>query len=910
MPENFHLTAAVVIPAYNEAKRISATLEALTSHIRQGTLKPLDIREIIISDDGSNDETEAVVRKFKPSLPNLKLIKSKRNFGKGHAVRTGFFQASADWVLVADADMSTPWTEARRLALHCLQQKASGAIGSRGLPESNILKHQSFFRERLGKSFNLLVRALTRLPYTDTQCGFKLFKRQEVEKIFASLKIDRFAWDVEFLVFCRRAGVKIVEIPVTWENSEQTRVRMLRDGFDMAFSVLSISPGNAAVPALFACAAFFVPLAAYLLTLAPTAFWQDSGIYLAAAREFGIPYPTGFPLYVIMTYLAGLVPIGTFAQRVHTVSALAGAGTCLAVYLTVVRLSIKGERPGLMERSAAFIMALGAGFSFALWCQAVNSEVYSLHAFIVALMLYFLLRLDENPSLAWSLWPLACVAGLGFANHPMIVGMLPVLCFAIWKHKDKARTWLKVFPVFLLAGLLPYAYFPFRSRANPLTDWGDPETLGKFIHLISATHWTAEKASYSFFGHDFWMRVVDLFRLFFLQFGPVAIPLGFIGGIALHRKKYFWFWCLTIACGFALFLPMLYHQTAEFESWFIPAYIVFTIAAGQGTFEAIQRINARWPDRPGMPWAFLLALALVYPGLLLTIALPDVNRAKDWDAEDYATNILRGVGPGAIFFISGDNPSSTVLYEQAALDLRRDVAAVNIDALWAPWYRDHMNKNLHLSWGRLRAPPPGSDYSPGDYAMALIRGNPGRPAYILIPKHLGSQPNVQFSPAGMVFRISETHIEEPAWKWDFKFHDPETLIRKRRPDQRRLINDIRREMKLGFLQAYSTGGAEFLQRNDFKEAALLYAKAVELAPDREDLRLRLGVVLAQMGDYPAARGVFTELVKLFPENYQAYYDLGNVLLELGDKREAQGAYLRALEIEPGFEMAKKALGGL
>ena len=918
MDKTPRLTLSVVIPAYNEAKRLPATLRALAEIIKKGGMLPLEVIEVIISDDGSTDGSAGTAEEFRSCLPDLVIVRSGKNAGKGGAVRAGVARARGNWVLAADADMSTPWGEAARLAGVCAARSAVVAIGSRALADSRIVVHQSFVRETLGKLFNLFVRVLTRLPYKDTQCGFKLFQRRAVEKIVPGLKVDGFAWDVEFLAACRGAGLKIEEVPVTWENSAESRVKIISGGFEMLFSLLRIALVNLRMSVLLGAASFVAPLAAYTLTLAPAVFWQDSGIYLAAAAEFGIPYPPGFPLYVLLTALAGLIPAGTFALRVHFISALAAAGTCLAVYLTVLRLGEQGrlgaergrppvpdEEKGFLKPAAAFIMALGVGFSFALWSQAVNSEVYSLQALITALILYWLLRLEESPAPA--LWPLALAAGLGFANHPMIVGMLPALIYAFWKHKHDWRAWLKVLPVFMLAGLLPYAYFPFRSRANPLTDWGNPETFAGFLRLVMASHWTAETASYSFFGDEFWKRVADLLRLLFLQFGPAALALGLLGGAVLRKTRSFFFRCLAMTAWFALLIPLFYRQTGEFESWFIPAYIVFAVAAGEGTFRMIRLLRSRWPGRPGLPLVFLLALALAYPCLLVVIALPTVDRSRDWDAEDYAANILRGVGENGILLISGDNPSSVVLAAQAASGLRRAVAAVNIDALWAPWYRDHVRDNLRLPSAPLRETASGAELSVGDYAMALIRGNPARPVYILVPGHLGNQEDIRFSPSGMVFRAAAAAVMEPVSRWDLKFHDPQSLIRKRRPDQRRLINEIRGEMRLGYLRAYITGGDEFFGRGDFKTAAGLYARAAELAPGREDLRLRWGVCLAQLADYRGAREIFEELVRIIPDSHQGYYNLGNVLGELGDRDGARKAYLKALELAPGFEPARTAV---
>lgn len=264
---------------------------------------------------------------------------------------------------MADADMSTPWVEVLQLARLAREQAFSVVIGSRGLAESRVLKHQYLFRESLGKLFNVIVRVLTGLPYKDTQCGFKLFEKRAVKRLAAGLKVDRFAWDVEFLLACRKAGLRIAEVPVTWENSEQTHVRLGRDSLEMLFPSFALrcemSGFRRCLPLpLSVCPS--PPICSRLLPASsgwiPASIWPRQGIR--------IPYAPGFPFYVILTHLAGLVPVGAFAQRIHFVSAVAGAGTCLVVYLTVRRFSVGAEEENgrFAGPLAALLVALGTGF--------------------------------------------------------------------------------------------------------------------------------------------------------------------------------------------------------------------------------------------------------------------------------------------------------------------------------------------------------------------------------------------------------------------------------------------------------------------------------------------------------------------------------------------------------------------
>lgn len=162
------------------------------------------------------------------------------NRGKGHAVRSGVLEAHGRWVLISDADLSTPLEEHAKLAAIVRDRDLDGAIGSRGLPDSRVEIRQAFPREFLGKTFNRLVRWLTGLEYRDTQCGFKLLDRARVRPLFERMVVDRFAFDVELLFLCARFGLRIEEVPVVWRNDPRTTVSPLTDAPRMLLDVLRV----------------------------------------------------------------------------------------------------------------------------------------------------------------------------------------------------------------------------------------------------------------------------------------------------------------------------------------------------------------------------------------------------------------------------------------------------------------------------------------------------------------------------------------------------------------------------------------------------------------------------------------------------------------------------------------------
>lgn len=235
------MKTTVVIPAYNEEARLPSTLRSLHDKIVRGALEPVEILEVLVVDDGSHDSTAAVARTAGADLPGLRILRNEKNHGKGYAIRHGLASASHPWVLVADADESTPWTEAVKLAERSRDIPApSILIASRGAPGSRILTHQSLPRESLGRSFNFFVRVVTGLPFQDTQCGFKLIDKNAVSKFLPEMCIDGFAWDVELLLYARDAGLRTVEVPVVWEHREDSRIALFRDGLGMLWNVVRV----------------------------------------------------------------------------------------------------------------------------------------------------------------------------------------------------------------------------------------------------------------------------------------------------------------------------------------------------------------------------------------------------------------------------------------------------------------------------------------------------------------------------------------------------------------------------------------------------------------------------------------------------------------------------------------------
>lgn len=228
-----HLT--VVIPAYREQATIAATVAEVTRHFDARGI----VHEILVVDDGSPDRTGEVAGRALAGSRG-RVLRHRENRGKGAAVRTGVLAAAGRWVLITDADLSTPIGEHETLARVCRERDLDGAIGSRAIDGSKVEAPQHVLRRTMGKTFNAAVRALTGLPFRDTQCGFKLFDRGRVLPLFEQAVVDRFAWDVEILYLCDRLGLQVAEVPVTWRNVEDSRVSLISDPINMLRDVVRV----------------------------------------------------------------------------------------------------------------------------------------------------------------------------------------------------------------------------------------------------------------------------------------------------------------------------------------------------------------------------------------------------------------------------------------------------------------------------------------------------------------------------------------------------------------------------------------------------------------------------------------------------------------------------------------------
>jgi dolichyl-phosphate beta-glucosyltransferase len=228
------MNISIVIPAYNEEERIVLTLNKISNYLKDKNFN----YEIIVVNDGSKDKTNEIVLDFVKKHSKIRLINNPKNMGKGYSVRNGLLNANKEWILFSDADLSTPIEELDKFIRYT--SRFDIIIGSRAMRKSKIVVKQPWFRAIPGKVFPLLVRMIAVRGIKDTQCGFKMFKKDCVKKILKKQTIYGWAFDAELLFIAKKLKLKIKEVPIVWKNDANSKLDPIKNSISMFLEVVKI----------------------------------------------------------------------------------------------------------------------------------------------------------------------------------------------------------------------------------------------------------------------------------------------------------------------------------------------------------------------------------------------------------------------------------------------------------------------------------------------------------------------------------------------------------------------------------------------------------------------------------------------------------------------------------------------
>lgn len=226
---------SVIVPAYNERRRLPQSLQAIRAYAERSGRTI----EVVVVDDGSTDGTADLAAEHAADPLAVRVLRNDGNRGKGYSVRRGMIEAGGDVLLLSDADLSTPIEELDKL-LPWMDAGYEVVIGSRAMAESVLDPPQPFFRRLLGRTFGKVRRAIILPDIWDTQCGFKLFRRDAAHAVFPEQQADGFAFDCEVLGLARKMGYRIREVGVTWRDDRDSKVRPVRDSLAILLSLLRI----------------------------------------------------------------------------------------------------------------------------------------------------------------------------------------------------------------------------------------------------------------------------------------------------------------------------------------------------------------------------------------------------------------------------------------------------------------------------------------------------------------------------------------------------------------------------------------------------------------------------------------------------------------------------------------------
>ncbi|MFH1860349.1 MAG: DUF2723 domain-containing protein [bacterium] len=673
---------------------------------------------------------------------------------------------------------------------------------------------------------------------------------------------------------------------------------------------------------------FLCTLGLYLHTLTPTVGFHDSGDMITSVYSLGIPHPPGYPLYCLIGKLFSFISMGNIAYRLNIMSAVFAALAVLVIYLIVVKTTLQ-IIPAII---AGLILALTSTF----WEQAVIAEKYTLNAFFMAVLIFLLLKWQEiirDPKYGYNhnhtnltLYAFVLVLGLSFTHHLQTIFIVPAaiyfLLVANWGDikKIKRNTLLKAAAIFFIP-LVLYLYLPLRAAAHPAANWGDPQTLERFIAHISAAAYkgffSAETLLTNFISH---------LQFFPKQFTTIFLLIGIFGAVIIFMTSRHFFIFLSIII-IADICHSIRYTIPNIEDYYIPSYMIISIWIGYGVIGLINIMRRGYSlleeqqkkkKHPFPKFCFIIP-KFVVPGIfLILLILPLLlhyshnNRNKYYLAYDMGLNMLDTLKKNAIVITKGDDDLFPLWYHQRIENRRTDVAPFNLILLQNKWHLDENKRNHpYIVLPSKTAPVVTSSVQDGlddvsrTRLVNLVQQNLTiNPVYSYFVESISSR--FTLTPIGILNLVLPKDASQEIIASQIqggKFRCLRGI--KEKINDRRGLETIKM-----YSMAYSNRGNTYIGLGKMPEALSDFREMVNINPSDGDARYNLGAVYGTMQDYRKAIIEFNKSLRIKPNNVSAYYGLGMSYQKIGKLDKARQVYSKVLELSPGDPTATAALAAM
>lgn len=465
---------------------------------------------------------------------------------------------------------------------------------------------------------------------------------------------------------------------------------------------------------LFASAVFILLLGCFVATSCRTVFWWDSGELAANARVLGIAHRPGFPLYILVAHLFGLVPFGDYFYRINFLSALSGAASLAIIGYIVARLGSRWWRqsPTWEVILAAALTVVGIAGSYTFWIQSVRAEVYAPNLLVVCILLIALWRFDDvvagdrREAKRWICFA-GLISGLGMAlHHATFASVLPaVLLLMLWRARRYhfAFQTLVLYGVFAVLGASVYLYMPIRALQDPALNWG-------WVHGVKSPDWSAVAATdaYHYLTAttliEYYSRLKQILNLFVdqLQWALIALAVLGIWHWWVYRRRWLFTALGMLAGNFAVTALLVTDFTdtnADIHGYLLPSLIAafFLIAGGSaGLFRRMASAGERFVANKitrHTIWAavaFVLILMVITPGMIYH---PFCNLSQNRLAYDFGVESISHLMPGSIVMLKGTNWDFVLRGLRYGNGWRPDLIVINRDLMPAAWYRHWLFQN-------------------------------------------------------------------------------------------------------------------------------------------------------------------------------------------------------------------------